>query len=78
VYGLTHHHEIVALDSDGEPSLEQDQFSLQFGWRSYYNLAVRILQSRKFVRYQTLTYLTFYKDGERAGRLFEMWSGAYL
>lgn len=78
VYGHTHHHEIVALDSDGEPPLEEDQLYLNSGtWRSYYNLAVKDPTEQKFVRYQTLTYLTFYKDGERAGRLFETWSGAY-
>jgi UDP-2,3-diacylglucosamine pyrophosphatase LpxH len=78
VYGHTHHHEIVALDSDGEPPFEQDQLYLNSGtWRSYYNLAVKDPSEQKFVQYQTLTYLTFYKDAEREGRLFETWSGAY-
>lgn len=79
VYGHTHQHEIVALDSDGEPPLEQDQFYFNSGsWRSYYNLAVKDPTEQKFVQYQTLTYLTFYKDDERAGQLFETWSGAYI
>jgi len=79
VYGHTHHHEIVPLDSDGEPPNEQDQFYINSGtWRSYYSLAVKDPEEQKFVRYQTLTYLTFYKDDERAGRLFETWSGAYV
>jgi hypothetical protein len=79
VYGHTHHHEIVPLDSDGEPPLEQAQIYLNSGtWRSYYNLAVKDPSEQKFVPYQTLTYLTFYKDEEREGRLFETWSGAYM
>ena len=79
VYGHTHHHEIVPLDSDGEPPNEQSQFYINSGtWRSYYDLAVKDLKDQKFVRYQTLTYLTFYKDGERAGRTFEAWSGSYV
>ena len=79
VYGHTHHHEIVPLDSDGEPPNERDQLYINSGtWRSYYDLAVKDPREQKFVRYQTLTYLTFYKDGERSGRRFETWSGAYV
>jgi UDP-2,3-diacylglucosamine pyrophosphatase LpxH len=79
VYGHTHHHEIIPLDSDGEPPDEQNQFYINSGtWRSYYDLAVKDPTEQKFVRYQTFTYLTFYKDGERSGREFEIWSGAYV
>jgi UDP-2,3-diacylglucosamine pyrophosphatase LpxH len=79
VYGHTHHHEIVPLDSDGEPPNEQHQLYINSGtWRSYYDLAVKNPKEQKFVRYQTFTYLTFYKDGERAGRQFEVWSGAFV
>jgi UDP-2,3-diacylglucosamine pyrophosphatase LpxH len=79
VYGHTHHHEIVPLDSDGEPPNEQNQFYINSGtWRSYYDLATKDPKEQKFVRYQTFTYLTFYKDDERSGRMFEAWSGAYV
>jgi UDP-2,3-diacylglucosamine pyrophosphatase LpxH len=79
IYGHTHHHEIIPLDSDGEPPNEQNQLYINSGtWRSYYDLAVKDPKEQKFVRYQTLTYLTFYNDGERGGRLFETWSGAYV
>jgi len=79
IYGHTHHHEIVPLDSDGEPPNEQNQLYINSGtWRSYYDLAVKDPKEQRFVRYQTFTYLTFYKDDERGGRLFESWSGAYL
>jgi hypothetical protein len=79
VYGHTHYHEIVPLDSDGEPPNVENQFYINSGtWRSYYDLAVKDPKDQKFVRYQTFTYLTFYKDGERSGRQFEAWSGAYV
>jgi len=79
IYGHTHHHEIIPLDVDGEPPNEQNQLYINSGtWRSYYDLAVKDPKLQKFVRYQTLTYLTFYKDDERGGRLFETWSGAYM
>jgi UDP-2,3-diacylglucosamine pyrophosphatase LpxH len=79
VYGHTHHHEIVPLDSEGEPPDEYNQLYINSGtWRSYYDLAVKDPKEQKFVRYQTFTYLTFYKDGERSGRDFETWSGAYV
>lgn len=79
IYGHTHFHEIVPLDADGVPPNEQNQFYINSGtWRSYYDLAVKDPRQQRFVRYQTFTYLTFYKDGERGGRLFETWSGAYV
>jgi len=78
VYGHTHQHEIVPLDSDGEPPNEQHQFYINSGtWRSYYGLAVKDPREQKFVPYESFTYLTFYKDGERSGAQFETWSGAF-
>jgi len=46
-------------------------------WHSYYALAIKNPKEQKFVPYQALTYLMFYKDDERGGRHFETWSGAY-
>ena len=78
VYGHTHHHEIVSLDSHGDPSNPQSQLYFNSGtWHSYFDLAIKDPKEQKFIPYQTLTYLTFYKDDEREGRLFEVWSGAY-
>jgi UDP-2,3-diacylglucosamine pyrophosphatase LpxH len=79
VYGHTHHHEVVPLDSDGQPPDEQNQFYINSGtWRSYYDLAVKDPKEQKFVRYQAFTYLSFYKDEERGGRTFEAWTGSYV
>jgi len=78
IYGHTHHHEIIPLDSDGEIPNEQSQLYINSGtWHSYFDLAIKDPSQQKFIPYQSLTYLTFYKDGERDGRLFETWSGAY-
>jgi len=78
VYGHTHHHEIISLDTNGRPPHEQSQLYINSGtWHSYFDLAIKNPDEQKFVPYQTLTYLSFYKDGEREGRQFETWSGAY-
>ena len=78
VYGHTHHHEIISLDTNGQPPYNQSQLYINSGtWHSYFDLAVKNPEEQKFIPYQTLTYLTFYKDGEREGREFEAWSGTY-
>jgi hypothetical protein len=78
VYGHTHHHEIIALDSDGDMLSQQNQLYINSGtWHSYYDLAVKDPSEEKFIPYQMLTYLTFYEDDEREGRQFETWSGTY-
>lgn len=78
VYGHTHHHEIISLDTNGRPPYEQSQLYINSGtWHSYFDLAIKSPDEQKFVPYQTLTYLAFYKDDEREGRQFETWSGTY-
>jgi hypothetical protein len=78
VYGHTHHHEIVPLDEDTKAPHAESQIYFNSGtWHSYYALAIKNPMEQKFVPYQALTYLMFYKDDERDGRHFETWSGAY-
>jgi UDP-2,3-diacylglucosamine pyrophosphatase LpxH len=79
VYGHTHHHEIVSLDAEGQPPYPDSQVYLNTGtWHSYYDLAIKNPLEQKFLPYQALTYLTFYKDDEREGRNFDAWSGTYM
>jgi UDP-2,3-diacylglucosamine pyrophosphatase LpxH len=79
VYGHTHHHEIVSLDAEGQPPYPDSQVYLNSGtWQSYYDLAIKNPLEQKFLPYQTLTYLTFYKDDEREGRNLDVWSGTYM
>ena len=79
VYGHTHHHEIVPLDEDVKPPHTESQLYFNSGtWHSYYALAIKNPAEQKFVPYQAMTYLIFYKDDERNGLHFETWSGAYV
>lgn len=79
VYGHTHHHEIVSLDAEGRPPYPENQVYLNSGtWHSYYDLAIKNPLEQKFLPYQALTYLTFYKEDEREGRNFDAWSGTYM
>jgi len=78
VYGHTHHHEIVPLDSFPGSPRPTNQIYLNSGtWHTYFDLAMNKPSEQKFVSYQVLTYLTFYKDSERRGRHFETWSGTF-
>ncbi len=78
VYGHTHHHEIVPLDSIPTTPHPTNQMYLNSGtWHTYYDLAVFKPEEQKFIPYQVLTYLSFFKDDERDGRRFEAWSGAF-
>jgi hypothetical protein len=78
VYGHTHHQEIVPLDSFPGTIHPTNQLYLNSGtWHTYFDLAINKLDEQKFIPYQVLTYLSFYRDGEYRGRLFETWSGSF-
>lgn len=75
VYGHTHQHETIPLDSDGE---DNTQIYFNSGtWHTYFDLARKDPTEKKFIPYKALTYITFYKDDEHDDRRFETWSGAY-
>jgi len=76
VYGHTHVYEMVPLDSTMMPDGILDQIYINSGtWRPYHELAHLDPEQEEFIRYQVMTYLAFFKDGERGGRAFEVWSG---
>jgi hypothetical protein len=78
VYGHTHHHEVVPLDSIPAAPRPTNQMYLNTGtWHTYYDLAVFKPEEQKFIPYQVLSYVSFFKDDEREGRRFESWSGAF-
>ncbi len=78
VYGHTHHHEVIPLDSaPGSPRPTNQMYMNSGTWHTYVDLAVHKPEEQKFVPYQVLTYLTFYQGDERGGRKFETWSGAF-
>jgi UDP-2,3-diacylglucosamine pyrophosphatase LpxH len=77
-YGHTHNPEVIPLDSDGTPPTTAYQMYMNSGsWHSYYTLTVKNPKDQKFVPYQMLSYLVYYRDDQRGGRHFESWSGAF-
>jgi|WetSurMetagenome_2_1015567.scaffolds.fasta_scaffold55509_3 UDP-2,3-diacylglucosamine pyrophosphatase LpxH len=78
VYGHTHHYEIVPLESLPPALHPTNQMYFNSGtWHTYFDLAVYKPQEQKFIPYQVLSYLTFFKGDESRGRHFETWSGAF-
>jgi hypothetical protein len=78
VYGHTHHHEVVPLDSFAVSRHSTNQMYFNSGtWHTYFDLAINKPEEQKFIPYQVLTYLSFYTDHESQGRLFETWSGSF-
>ncbi|MBN2147303.1 MAG: hypothetical protein JW726_07935 [Anaerolineales bacterium] len=76
VYGHTHHHEIVPLDTYMVGNERIFQMLVNTGtWRAYHDLARYHPEAQKFVPYQVMSYLTFYQEDERRGRRYEAWSG---
>src|SRR6266852_2455284 len=77
VYGHTHRYEIVPLRSEQRDGETIDTLYVNSGtWRPVHELARFHPVQKQFVRYHVMTYLSFFKDEERKGRGFEVWSGA--
>jgi hypothetical protein len=76
IYGHTHHHEIIPLDSYHHNGKDIYQFLVNTGtWRSCYDLTRVHPEQQKFLPYQLMSYLAFFTDGERHGRHHEAWVG---
>ncbi|HEV2351328.1 MAG TPA: hypothetical protein VG028_15935 [Terriglobia bacterium] len=77
VYGHTHQYVLVPLEVSSGTGGTLDQVYINSGtWRPFHELAKRHPNEEEFVRYQLMTYLAFFKDGERHGRHFESWNSA--
>ncbi len=77
VYGHTHFHEVRPLDSNFIQNQMYNQFYLNSGtWHSYHDLTLKDPGQHKFVGVNVMTYLTFFKEGERKAHEFESWSGS--
>ncbi len=77
VYGHTHFHEIVPLDTYFVDNKMHNQIYINSGtWHSYYDMTLQAPKKLKFVGMHVMTYLAFFKDDERGGRHFEAWSGS--
>ncbi len=76
MYGHTHVYEMVPLDSLLISDASFDQIYFNSGtWRPYHQLSRIDPELEEFVKFQLMTYLAFFKDGERGGRPFEVWTG---
>jgi len=77
VYGHTHFHEILPLDSSFVHGKAYNQYYINTGtWHSYHDLALHDPSQHKFLSMNVMTYLTFFKDDERNQHGFESWSGS--
>lgn len=77
VYGHTHYHEIVPLDSCYTANGLFNQMYLNAGtWRRVHELAKCNPKEEEFMGYDVMSYLAFFKGDECGGRTFESWSGA--
>lgn len=77
IYGHTHHHEIVPLQSIVDGGVPRNQIYLNSGtWRPVHELARFHPAQKQFVGYHVMTYLAFFKGDERKGKAFESWTGA--
>jgi len=83
VYGHTHKHCVIPLDqvplSDG--SLMNKMYFNTGTWRTVHERTKFDIQSQEFTNWQVMSFVVFYKDGERVDtngnqRRFEVWSGA--
>ncbi len=79
VFGHTHHHEVMPLNIIADQNCNhKNQMYLNAGtWHTYYDLALYQPISKRFIPYQTLSYLVFYRDNQHGGRRFETWGGTY-
>jgi UDP-2,3-diacylglucosamine pyrophosphatase LpxH len=77
VYGHTHIHETVPLDSGLVDGKVFNQVYINSGtWHSYHDLTMGVADPRKFIGMHVMTYLAFFKGDERNGHPFESWSGS--
>ena len=78
VYGHTHHHEVVPLDTSESRTRHDDQLYFNSGtWHTYFDLAIHKPHEQKFIPYQVVSYLAFYKDDQRKGHRYETSSGIF-
>lgn len=77
VYGHTHRQRVVALDTSFSEAGVLERLYMNSGtWRRVHEMARLNPKDEEFVNFNVMTYIGFYKGDERAGRPFELWSGA--
>jgi UDP-2,3-diacylglucosamine pyrophosphatase LpxH len=75
-YGHTHHAETVSLDLVPAEKGVREQLYFNTGtWRRVHQRCIREPDALEFSSFHVMSYVVFYRDGERAGRRYETWSG---
>lgn len=75
-YGHTHSPETVSLDLVPTAEGVREQLYFNTGtWRRVHQRCIRQPDALEFTSFHVMTYVVFYRDGERAGRRYETWSG---
>ncbi len=75
-YGHTHNQRVVPLDR--RITDERDEELLYFNagtWKNIHEQTLFSGEGASFASYIVMSYVTFFKDDERSGRPFEVWSG---
>ena len=76
VYGHTHGFKVLPLRSTIKNGKPFDQLYINSGtWHPLHELGKVDPKRRSFIMHKTMSYLGFYRNDERKGRLFETWSG---
>ena len=76
VYGHTHLHEMVPLDTYTRKGRRFERIYFNAGtWRRIHRLTQRPQAERSFVSFDVMTYLAFFKEDERMGKPYACWSG---
>ena len=77
VYGHTHGHKTIPLDSVGDKNNVIDKTYLNTGtWRTVHVRNVFNRKENEFTSWQVMTFIAFYLKEERLDRKFEVWNGA--
>lgn len=75
-YGHTHTPLLFPIDEVDQNGERVDQIYFNSGtWRRVHRRCERIPKEYEYTKFHVMTYLIFYKDGERNGRPYEMWTG---
>ena len=77
VYGHTHNHQIIPLDSVGEKNKVLDKTYLNTGtWRTVHVRNAFNRKENELASWQVMSFIAFYLKKERADRKFEVWNGS--
>lgn len=76
IYGHTHHPEVIPLYTEMRGDQRFDQLYFNSGtWHPFHSMTIHNPFETRFIHYQAMTYVSFFRYDERGNRPFETWSG---